>query len=257
MDRWIRTVPAPKRTELLNECWAFINKGLNSEERYNLIWDIWDKRRIRNYWIQSSNDCARSHGFFQILKEIKETPGDIVECGIGRGVSLAAIVYAASSHQLKKRVVAFDSFAGFPAAKKADVGLRVEKEGDIPEGWTGTSPELIRCVFSNDRRLGDSLLRSHDIELRIVPGFFESTLNDNLPDEIAFLHVDCDLYDSTRQVLESALPRISPGGVVIFDEYKDERWPGATRAVDELCSRHGLSIEYFEVTRRFGVRVAA
>lgn len=254
-DRGFRTMTATERTELLNDVWALVNKGLKEEERYMLMQSILDRRRLKNYSTLSSVEYARSYGFFQLLGELKDIPGDLVECGVGRGVSLASIVYAASMHKLNKKVYAFDSFAGFPVAHEEDIGTRVKEQGVRPEGWSNTSPALIRSIFAHDRIMKESLLNQHLVDVEIVPGFFESTLANNMPAHIAFLHVDCDLYESTREVLECGFPRMSPGGVVLFDEYNEQRWPGATKAADELCSERGLTIEYFEMMRRYGVRM--
>ncbi len=36
--------------------------------------------------------------------------------------------------------------------------------------------------------------------------------------------------------------RMSPNGVLLFDEYDDPEWPGANRAVDEFCDGHGIRL---------------
>jgi hypothetical protein len=46
--------------------------------------------------------------------------------------------------------------------------------------------------------------------------------------------MDCDLYDPTRVTLQTFWPRLSRGGVILFDEYSIKEWPGETKAVDEL-----------------------
>lgn len=38
-------------------------------------------------------------------------------------------------------------------------------------------------------------------------------------DEIRFVHIDCDLYSSTKDVLQLLAPRLHPGAVIVFDEY--------------------------------------
>lgn len=212
---------------------------------------------MENYPLQPSRMYARIHGLFDLVDEVSQVGGDIVECGVGRGISLAALVYAVSYSRLGKVVYGFDSFSGFPAAAAQDLGDRVKETDKIPSGWTDTSEELIASIFEFDRESAESLLERHDVVVKLIPGFFENTLVTNLPKEIALLHVDCDLYDSTRTVLEHCLPKMSAGGIVIFDEYHDERWPGAKKAADEVCALQGLEVTYFESAARFGVRMPA
>ncbi len=50
------------------------------------------------------------------------------------------------------------------------------------------------------------------------------------------MHVDVDLYRPTRDTVEFFYPRLSPGGVILFDDYGSAMCPGAARAVDEFVA---------------------
>ena len=56
----------------------------------------------------------------------------------------------------------------------------------------------------------------------IVVGRFEDTLEPFLAERphlpVDLLHIDCDLYQSTRYVLQRLTPRLGPGTVMVFDE---------------------------------------
>ena len=71
-----------------------------------------------------------------------------------------------------------------------------------------------------------------DSHCHLVAGFFEQTVS-TFDRPIALLHLDVDLYRSYLTCLEALYPKLSPGGVVLFDEYTDANFPGARRAVDE------------------------
>ena len=47
---------------------------------------------------------------------------------------------------------------------------------------------------------------------------------------MSFVHLDVDLYEPTRACLDYFLPRLSPGGFVICDDYGAPTFPGAARA---------------------------
>ncbi|MCA4916759.1 MAG: macrocin-O-methyltransferase, partial [Phenylobacterium sp.] len=60
---------------------------------------------------------------------------------------------------------------------------------------------------------------------------------------------DCDLYAPTKAALEALWPKVSRGGVVLFDEYGIPDWPGETQAVDEfLADKPVLKLETFTWT---------
>ncbi len=222
--------------------------------------EVWRTRKyafdryLDRFMVLSSVDVGRIYGLIRLLEELRDVPGDVVECGVGYGKSLTTLVFGVAVLRLERTVYGFDSFAGFPEASAQDLGPRVPAVG-VPTGWTKTAVELIRTIFRTDESREDSLLREHQVGVELVSGFFADTLTARLPEKIAFLHVDCDLYESTRAVLEECLPRMSPGGVVVFDEYRDRNWPGATIAIDEVCRARGMRVAYFPYVRRYGLRL--
>ena len=74
----------------------------------------------------------------------------------------------------------------------------------------------------------------HD-RVRLIKGFFDKTLP-QYEGRIALLHLDGDLYESYKVSLETLYEKVAPGGIIMFDEYLDQRWPGATKAIDEFFS---------------------
>ncbi|NLU83572.1 TylF/MycF/NovP-related O-methyltransferase [Rhodococcus sp. HNM0569] len=83
----------------------------------------------------------------------------------------------------------------------------------------------------------------------IVAGLFEETLPDFLdehPEPVAFLHLDADLYSSTRTVLELVGPRLQTGSIVLMDEFFN--FPGWQRheflAWSEFAEKTGVAFEY-------------
>jgi hypothetical protein len=58
-------------------------------------------------------------------------------------------------------------------------------------------------------------------KVKLIPGWFNQTIvpwmNAN-PGVVSFLHIDCDLYSSTIDILNLLNDRIVPGTVIVFDE---------------------------------------
>jgi Macrocin-O-methyltransferase (TylF) len=102
-------------------------------------------------------------------------------------------------------------------------------EGAVPEGGahgTGTSAaEVLDLLTANGYPAGS---------VRLVPGLVQDTLPLIVPDRIAVLRLDTDLYESTLAELEHLYPRLAAGGVLIIDDYG--KVAGATRATDEFVA---------------------
>ena len=66
---------------------------------------------------------------------------------------------------------------------------------------------------------------------------------------ISLLHLDLDTYEGTKAALNAFWPVVSPGGVIIFDEYAVDGM-GESNAVDEFLkdTNVGLSAVPFSET---------
>ena len=142
------------------------------------------------------------------------------EFGVGEGESLD---WFAAHKPAETPLVGFDSFQGIP-----------EPWLDLPAGQWKSPP-----------------YQSHRPDVRIVLGRFEDSLSrrevrDALGSQIGMLHIDCDLYSSTRAVLDGIADRIGAGTVIVFDElYGYPGWPRhEARALFEFCRRHRVEIEW-------------
>lgn len=116
--------------------------------------------------------------------------GLVIECGVYEGKSINFI-----AERVDQVVYGFDSFVG------------------LPEEWTG---------HLNKSFVRDGSLPPVRENVRLHKGWFEDTVPDFLRDQdqdISYLHIDADIYSSTKIVLEACRDKISPGTIIIFDEY--------------------------------------
>jgi hypothetical protein len=81
-------------------------------------------------------------------------------------------------------------------------------------------------VERNLRRTGYPMHR-----FRFIQGDVLKTLPAEAPAVLSLLRLDTDWYESTKHELEQLYPRLSPGGVLIVDDYG--YWRGARKATDE------------------------
>jgi predicted O-methyltransferase YrrM len=131
---------------------------------------------------------------FEVLSHaaaIAPLHGLVLEFGVATG---ATINHLANTPALReRRIYGFDSFRGLPAPW---AGYRVGH-------FAGAPPSV-----------------SANVELQV--GLFAETLPTFLAQHAgacALVHIDCDLYTSTRTVLEALTPRITMGTVMVLDEY--------------------------------------
>lgn len=141
-------------------------------------------------------------------------PGDVAEFGVYMGHTAAAMDRALAQANSGKKLYLFDSFSGMPKVTHPLDGAW--KEGDL------ASPvEVVRQLFDGSERVN------------ILPGYFNDILPHHSDLRFAFCHVDCDLYTSVKECIEYILPRLSVGGVIVFDDYGFRETPGAKAAIEE------------------------
>ncbi len=156
------------------------------------------------------------------LEEVSPTLGGLYcEFGVFEGRTINFIASKVSGD-----VHGFDSFEG------------------LPEDWR---PGVMRGTFKTGK------LPSVRDNVRIHRGWF----SDSLPafaqqhaGALAFAHIDCDLYSSTKTVLEVLGSRIVPGTVLQFDEFFNySGWKqGEYLAFKEFCEAREVTVRYIGYT---------
>lgn len=172
-------------------------------------------------------------------------PGVIVECGVWRGGSMMAAAYALKKLGVENReLFLYDTFEGMTKPTEFDTRLvgDVEKrsavimyeqlKNDAGSDWSNAGIEEVSVNLS---KTGYPSERIH-----YVKGKVEDTLPHQMPEKIAFLRLDTDWYESTRHEFIHLFPLLSPGGVLLLDDYG--YWQGSRKATDEYLEENNISI---------------
>lgn len=166
--------------------------------------------------------CGRNQMLEVVFSRI-EIDGLYLEFGVGGGNSITDI-----AKKVNFTVHGFDSFQGLPEPWFDHLG----------KGRFSTNLQIPCCPEN----------------VQLHTGWFDKTLPEfikNYQGQIAFIHIDCDLYSSTKTIFDILGDRIVSGTVILFDEYFN--YPGwknhEFKAFQEFVSQRGLKYEYLAYDR--------
>jgi hypothetical protein len=209
----------------------------NSDEdifrHYNALMLAPDTGRIRKMLVR-----------YELFKKCLDVPGDIVECGVFKGIGVAYWLKLLDifAHGSGKKVVGFDLFE---ADEKLYAGDQ-DRTGFVEE-WRSQS-NLLEKADAALSRMGVS----HEYEL--IKGPIEQTalayVEANRGFRISLLHLDLDVYEGTLAALKYLYPCVTRGGIIVIDEYATPGW-GESDAVDEfLASMKDIQIRTMPYAHR-------
>jgi hypothetical protein len=168
--------------------------------------------------------------FDRLFERIQDVEGDIVECGVAWGRTLAMLASLERARGASRHLWGFDSWGGLPEPEQDD--LPASRFG--PFEWADV--ESVRNTLRNHGFRDEEIASS----ITLTPGLFAETLGTYAGTQIALLHLDVVLRRSYAECLEALWPRVQVGGVVPVDDYAvPALHPGANKAIDEFVEIHG------------------
>ncbi|GEO11615.1 TylF/MycF/NovP-related O-methyltransferase [Segetibacter aerophilus] len=190
-------------------------------------------------------DLSRFLAKHELFKLQLNLPGSIVECGCFQGGGTLAFaqlsaIYEPYNHT--RKIIGFDSFAGFPEVSEKDKNLhRSYAKGDL-KVYEGIEEEITQAIdlYDKNRPLnhlpkielvkGDALVE--------IPNFIHR--NQHLI--VSMLYLDFDIYEPTKLALEQIVPRMPKGAVLAFDELNAKVFPGETVALLETLGIKNVAL---------------
>lgn len=182
--------------------------------RASLLSDQVDKRELSSVIRECQNVIS------------SDVAGDVVEFGCYVGTTS---VYLAKLIQPPRTLYLYDSFDGLPDKTTLD---------ESPAGLQFTTGEL----RASRKTLIHNLRRANVTMPQIKKAWFSDLTSKDIPARIAFAFLDGDYYASVRVPLELIDSRLSPGAVIVVDDYANEALPGAAKAVDEWVYKKRYTI---------------
>lgn len=159
-------------------------------------------------------DRNRCYALYLVSKQVKDVPGDVLEVGTWRGGTAGIL----TSQLPGKQIYIADTFTG--VVKSSDWEHYKDKAHD------DTSRDIV-----------EGLLEKLKVDnFTILEGIFpEETGEQLVADKLSLVYLDVDVYQSTKDAFNFVWGRLSPGGIVVFDDYgMISACEGIKRFVDEV-----------------------
>ena len=169
--------------------------------------------------------------FMDLCQLIKNTldngiEGDIAEFGSFRGHSGYLMAALLAQLGASKRLFLFDTFTSFP-----------EESLGIDQFWSQSHPVDFATVQAKFEAFPF---------VRFVEGDFTRTFDETGIERLALAYVDCDAYRSTDYLIHRIYPGVlSPGGIMVFEDYGHAQLLGNRTAVDAYFDRRQGCIAFF------------
>lgn len=189
------------------------------------------KLKIVNY----ETSLSLKNGIKELLNAIEQVSnieGNIIECGSARCGSTVIMGNYLKKNKIDKKIFACDSFEGFDQDEVTKEIENGNTRADQETAYTNTSYEYVLKKIKK-LRLSQYLI--------VIKGYFQDTLS-SIDSKFSLALIDADLEKSITFASESIWPKLSKGGVMLFDEYNNYLFKGAKIAIDNFIKKHGNEI---------------
>lgn len=160
--------------------------------------------------------------------------GDFVECGVNRGFLSSSIMESLHWNSLERDFYLLDTFQGLDE--------RFVSEAEIASGALEKNSEHLKSGFYVD---GVESVRANFSEwprAKVVQGAIPESLSQVSSESIAFLHIDLNCSPPEIEALNFFWPKLSPGGVVLFDDYAYVGYELQKAPIDDAVAKWGHSV---------------
>lgn len=162
---------------------------------------------------------------YELLKQTKKVKGDVVEFGIWNGNNLFAMKKIIDFLKIRKKVIGYDNFKGFP--NPASLKNKKSKKNRLG-------------IYAGDQNLINYIIKFY--KLRNIKVINDDILNLKkhlkLFSKLSFIYIDCNIYGTTVKILDLLNSKLSIGGIIAFDEGNLSKFSGEGKAITEFYLRN-------------------
>ncbi len=189
--------------------------------------DIWNSENIYHLKTDVSR-ISNLINHYEIYKKVTSLPGDVVECGVFKGISLTRFLTFREILENKdsRKIYGLDVFGKFPKPKN-------QGDKSFLKRWEKKAGDGIDI-----KELNKILLDKKFSNFELIKGDVKKTIPNLIKQKphlkISLLHLDMDIYEPTSFVLNKLFSYVVKGGIILIDDYKTVF--GATKATDEFLN---------------------
>lgn len=169
----------------------------------------------------------------ECAKSALKIKGEFAEVGVYKGGSSAIISRIKGNRPLHL----FDTFGGLPKPKKVD---EASANFALEAGEFNVSLDEVKQSLSKYEKV------------YFHPGLFPDTAGPVKNKRFAFVHLDTDLYQSTKDGLEFFYPRLNTGGIIMTHDFIFE---GVSKAFYEFFAKKGEVVIRLSTTQGLVVKI--
>lgn len=154
--------------------------------------------------------------------------GDFVTCGVNTGVMPLAICEYLDFNKTGRRFYLFDTYNGIPETQMSDG----ERQRGLEEN---------AAYYSDCYDLARENFAPYP-NAKLVRGMVPDTLNDVQIDKVAYLAIDMNIAYPERKAIEFFWPKLTPGALIVLDDYGFSAFVGQRASMDEFAASVGVSV---------------
>jgi len=190
----------------------------------------------------------------ELFQKILHVNGSIVECGVFLGGGLMTWAQLSAIYEpvnFTRTIIGFDTFSGFPIINEKDNTAYAKKGGVCADSYS----DIIECIklYDINRHI------NHISKIQLVKGDAIKTIPEYLKDNphlvVSMLYLDFNLYEPTKIALDTLIPRMPKGAMIVFDDLNLKMWQGATTSVCDSIGIHNLRIQRSHISPRISYAI--
>lgn len=176
----------------------------------------------------------RAHVIAWAGRNALNRPGDFVECGVSHGFMSTMLMTLLDWDRHGRTFWLFDTFQGadprFVSVGEKAAGLLERSASRVASGEYASNIERVEQTFAPWQHK------------RIVVGSVPETLPIVGDARVAFLHIDMNCAPPERAAIEFFWERLSPGALIVLDDYGWRDYLPQKLAMDEFAAAKGIEI---------------
>lgn len=184
------------------------------------------------HWIRGTPDIRwRVHVAIWAAECCLRLPGDFAEFGVSTGLLSTMILRNTDFDASGKKFFLFDTFGGIPEEMASEAELQAVKK--MNQNMYSGNPANVNIIEFCRRQF------ARHPNVMLVPGLLPGSIDDVEFDALSYISIDLNIASAEIQSIEKVWDRMTPGGIVVLDDYghkgheeQNDAWNSFAKRVD-------------------------